>query len=228
MARLTKKHFVATAALIRQIPDEKKRTAEIEKAITSFLKCNPNFDQERFRLDCMGEKPVRTKPSESNALPPGTSYQHLVTVSTGEWFDCHSQFKELWRVTYQGVTYDLDKECRYTNHYPKNHVWAGQVESQGIDLRHVFEQFVGRKSEYNCGKCEVSAPNYQLKDFLCDFLFNVKGCEHIEACTAYECVMTFTVEQKNVSEFERDLKKIYNILRQCKFEFEDEKPPEEE
>lgn len=226
MATLTKKHFEATAETIRQIRNEKNRTAEMEKAITGFLKSNPRFDQERFRKLCEKEKPAKY------TMPPGVSYQHLVTVDTSEWFpDPHEQFNELWRVTYKGVTYDLhteDGDCRKTNYYSNNHAWKGQVESHTLDYQHVFEQFVGRKPEYNCGKTERTSPDCRLNEFLMNFLFNVKGCEDIEGDDVYQCCMTFTVEASQLAVFEKDLAYIAGILRAIKYEFEKDMPPPED
>jgi hypothetical protein len=223
----TKKHFEATAALIRQIKDKSARVREREWAIDNFVQSNPRFDKKRFRALCDGDATPKVK----HDMPPGVTYQYTVRVDTSEWFpDPKLQFEDLWKVTYKGVTYDLSwgsDECRHPNHYPKNHVWAGQVESQTLDMRHVFEQFVGRKPTYNCGTTEVSAPDCRLMDFLCDFLFNVEGCEDIEGTKAYSCDMQFTVDIDKREVFEKDLAKLANILRSIKYEYGKDRPKED-
>jgi hypothetical protein len=225
MATKTKKDFELVASIIRDIKDPNKRLTRTEAAVQEFVASNPRFDKEHFRQSCI----PGFKEKNVSVLPPGVSYQHLVTVDTSEWFpNPQEQFNELWKVTYKGVTYDLtNDECRGENLYPENHVWKGQIESYYIDFRHVFEQFVGRKPKYSCGKIECYRPDCQFKQFLCDFLFNVEGCEHIKGCIVYQCCMTFTVEEKNRAVFEKDLAKLSNILRNIKYEFEKNKPVED-
>lgn len=213
---------------IRLIKPEAKRNERIEKAIRELSQTNKRFDREKFRAACTPGK----DPANVSTVAPleGVTYRHRVQVDTGAWFDREkdNQFDELYAVTYDGVRYVFD-ECRYSREYSKNHVWAGQVESRGIDIRHVFEQFVGRKPEYNCGKNSGSyQPDMELKDFLADFLFNVHHAEDIESCTAYDCVMTYDVEPENIEAFERDLNKIASVIKACKFEYEKDQPPSDE
>jgi hypothetical protein len=225
--RLTKQHFETIAAELRTITDEKVRTEKMNRAIEGFMKTNPMFDVGRFRLACTpGKKAVRTTPKtvEQSGVP-GVSFMHHIQVDTSEWFEPLTQYEELHAVEFDGVRYIME-ECREANRYPKGHVWAGQVCSQYIDIRHVFDCFVGRKPVYNCGKTGQGWQGYTLMDFLSDFLFNVEHVEHIEACMAYNVDMIFTVEPEKITAFERDLKKIYDVIMACKFEFEKDQPKE--
>ena len=232
MARLTKKDFEATASIIRGITKESTRITEREAAITRFIKANPCFDQERFRELCTPGAQKRN----ALALPPDVSYVFKVDVDTSRWWDREvtSQWDELHAVTYKGVRYVIDSdECRWTRRYAKGHAWAGQHELSGIDTRHVFEQFTGIEGKYGCGKSGGSGPggwkpDYTLKDFISDFLFNVEHAEECEACSVYEVRMTYEVKIENREKFEKSLAFMADVIRNCKFEFSKDQPPSED
>lgn len=227
MKRYTKKDFEASAALIRQIKTEKARIMEREKAITIFLQSNPRFDQELFRELCTPGAEKRN----ALTLPPDVNYRFKVDVDTSRWWpDTQFQWDEIHAVTYKGVRYVIDSdECRYTRRYGKNHAWAGQHELSGVDVRHVFEQFTGMKGQYGCGKTGGEGPggwqpDYSVKDFISDFLFNVEHVEECSACTAYQVCMTYEVEIGNREKFEKSLAFIADIIRNVKFEFTKDQP----
>jgi hypothetical protein len=211
----TRKDFETRASLIKGLKTPKQRATATREAIAEFTKDNPRFDKARFVAMCKGKLTPIKKPF----TVPGITYYHKIVVNTDEWgkgFEALTQFEELYSVTYKGVTYTL-KECQNERLYPKNHAWAGQVESRDLDLRHVFHRFVGHPPRMNCGEPSWDC---ELKDFISDFLFQVEGAEDIESCTAYQCYMEYIVEEKELPKFQRSLQEIYNVLSQCRFEFE--------
>lgn len=230
MSQQTKKHFEAMAASIRQIRDRKKRETRIEECITQFIKSNPQFDQDRFRAFCSpgAEKKIKSK----LALPPDVSYTYKVDVDTSRWWpkEVVNQWDKIHAVSYKGVRHVIDSdECRWTRYYSKGHAWAGQHECSGIDVRHVFEQFTEMTGKYGCGKDGrlSGSPDYTVKDFLSDFLFNVEYAEGVEACTAYQVRMTYEVKMENRAKFEKSLAFISNVLRNVKFEWSKDQPKED-
>jgi len=218
------------AASIREIRDRKKRLARVEDCINYFVRSNPRFDQTRFREACTPGAKKHVK--ASLAVPPDVAYTYKVDVDTSRWWhkDFLSQWDEIHAVTYKGVRYVIDSdECRWTRYYSKNHAWAGQHEQSGIDVRHVFEQFTGKKGVYGCGKSGGDGPggyhpNYTLKDFISDFLFNVEYAEEVTATTAYEVWMEYEVKIENRAKFEKSLAKLSDVIRNVKFEFSKDQP----
>ena len=131
------------------------------------------------------------------------------------------------------MRYDIEKECTTVRYYPKGHAWAGQHQGTFISMAHVFEQFTGKKAWCSCGVAGGEGPggyhpDYSVKDFLSDFLLQVEHTEHAECCSAYEVCMTYHVEQDKRAQFEKSLAHIADVIRNCKFEFEKDKPQEED